>query len=157
MCPEEKCSPSCENARKSVSYKLTVRKTAKMPCLAKFLFFYSRWLLKKQSTKTKEHFSSSKSRFIDRYKSNNRQRPNWKRNLTYTQPHDTLWGLCAWRHGIQISMEAILACHPARSTKWLDCHPKSWELWRIRTGPIVPNRCSLICPKIDRKLRFWTL
>ena len=46
------------------------------------------------------------------------------------------WGLCALRHGIQISMEAILACHPARSTEWLDCHPKSCELWRIRTGPI---------------------
>ena len=27
------------------------------------------------------------------------------------------WGLCALRHGIQISMEAILACHPARSTE----------------------------------------
>ena len=46
------------------------------------------------------------------------------------------WGLCALRHSIQISMEAILSCHPARSTKWLDCHPKSCELWRIRTGPI---------------------
>ena len=46
------------------------------------------------------------------------------------------WGLCALRHGIQISMEAILACHPARSTEWLDCHPKLCELWRIRTGPI---------------------
>ena len=46
------------------------------------------------------------------------------------------WGLCALRHGIQLSMEAILACHPARSTDWLDCHPKSCELWRIRTGPI---------------------
>ena len=33
-------------------------------------------------------------------------------------------------------METILACHPARSTEWLDCHPKSCELWRIRTGPI---------------------
>ena len=43
-------------------------------------------------------------------------------------------GLCAFRHGIQVSMEAILACHPARSTEWLDCHPKSCELWRIRTG-----------------------
>ena len=46
------------------------------------------------------------------------------------------WGLCALRHGIQISMEAILACHPVRSTEWLKCHPKSCELWRIRTGPI---------------------
>ena len=49
------------------------------------------------------------------------------------------WGLCALRHGIQISMEAILACHPARSTEWLDCHTKSCELciWRVRTGPIA--------------------
>ena len=47
------------------------------------------------------------------------------------------WGLCALRHSIQISMEAILACHPARSTEWLDCHSKSCELWRIRTGPIA--------------------
>ena len=39
-----------------------------------------------------------------------------------------LVGLCALRHGIQISMEAILDCHPARSTEWLDCHPKSCEL-----------------------------
>ena len=46
------------------------------------------------------------------------------------------WGLCALRHGIQILKEAILACHPARSTEWLDCHPKSCELWRSRTGPI---------------------
>ena len=33
------------------------------------------------------------------------------------QPWAVLWGLCALRHGIQISMEAILACHPARSKK----------------------------------------
>ena len=50
-------------------------------------------------------------------------------------------GLCALRHGIQISMEAILTCHPARSTEWLHCHPKSCELWRIRTGPIT-LRCT---------------
>ena len=54
------------------------------------------------------------------------------------------WGLCALRHGIQISMEAILACHPARSTEWLDCHPKSCELWRIRTGPIGDNNLLLL-------------
>ena len=55
------------------------------------------------------------------------------------------WGLSTLRHGIQLSMEAILACHPARSTEWPDCHPKSCELWRIRTGPIqfVPGRVSL--------------
>ena len=27
------------------------------------------------------------------------------------------WGLCALRHGIQISIEAILACHRARLTE----------------------------------------
>ena len=43
------------------------------------------------------------------------------------QMHVIRWGLCALRHGIQISMEAILACHPARSTEWLDCHPKSCD------------------------------
>ena len=53
------------------------------------------------------------------------------------------WGLCALRHGIQISIEAILACHPARSTEWLDCHPKSCELWRIRTGPITSTPAYL--------------
>ena len=52
------------------------------------------------------------------------------------------WGVCALRHGIQISMEAILACHPARSTEWLECHPKWCELWRIRTGPISWFLCS---------------
>ena len=33
------------------------------------------------------------------------------------------WSLYTLRHGIQISMEAILACHPAssRSAEWLDC------------------------------------
>ena len=30
------------------------------------------------------------------------------------------WELWTLRHGIQNSMEAILACHPAPSTKWLD-------------------------------------
>ena len=40
-------------------------------------------------------------------------------------------------------MEAILACHPARSTEWLGCHPKSCELWRIRTGPIFKVQISL--------------
>ena len=51
-------------------------------------------------------------------------------------------GLCALRHGIQISMEAIFACHPARSTEWLGCHPKPCELWRIRTGPISLSTAS---------------
>ena len=54
------------------------------------------------------------------------------------------WGLSALRHGIQNSMEAILACHPALSTKWLDWVAISCERWRIRTGPIVSacNRFS---------------
>ena len=60
-------------------------------------------------------------------------------------PSTWQWGLCALRHGIQISMEAILACHPARSTEWLDCHPKSCELWRIRTGPINPSDNKTWC------------
>ena len=47
------------------------------------------------------------------------------------------WGLHTKCHGIQISLEAILACHPARSTEWLDSNPKSCELWRILTGPIT--------------------
>ena len=29
----------------------------------------------------------------------------------------TKWGLCTLRHGIQNSMEAILACHPVLSTE----------------------------------------
>ena len=56
--------------------------------------------------------------------------------LVLIEEHEQ-WGLCTLRHGIQISMEAILACNPARSTEWLDCHPKSCELWNICTGPIV--------------------
>ena len=44
-------------------------------------------------------------------------------------------GLCAERHGIQISMEAILAGHPALCTEWLDWVAKWCELWRIRTDP----------------------
>ena len=32
--------------------------------------------------------------------------------------HESEWGLCALRDGIQTLMEAILACHPARSTEW---------------------------------------
>ena len=48
----------------------------------------------------------------------------------------TKWWLCALRHCTQNSMEAILACHPALSTKWPDGVAKSCELWRIRTGPI---------------------
>ena len=55
--------------------------------------------------------------------------------------------------GIHISMEAILACHPARSTEWLDCHPKSCELWRIRTGPIADLLDELVisscCTKVS--------
>ena len=30
------------------------------------------------------------------------------------------------------------------STEWLDCHPKSCELWRIRTGPIHLQKCSMV-------------
>ena len=46
-------------------------------------------------------------------------------------------GLYTLRHGIQSSMEAILACHPALSTKWLDWVAILCESWRIRTDPIL--------------------
>ena len=40
-----------------------------------------------------------------------------------------MWkGPCTLRHGIQKSMEAILACHPALSTKWLVWVATSCEL-----------------------------
>ena len=39
-------------------------------------------------------------------------------------------GPCALHHCIQNSMEAILACHPALSTKWLDWVAISRILWR---------------------------
>ena len=45
------------------------------------------------------------------------------------------WSSCALRHGIQISMEAILACHPARSTEWLDWVTNSCELWLYSHRP----------------------
>ena len=32
---------------------------------------------------------------------------------------------------------------PARSTEWLDCHPKLCELWLIRTDPYEENSASL--------------
>ena len=38
---------------------------------------------------------------------------------------------------IQNSMEAILACHPALSTEWLDWVATSCGLWRMHTGPIA--------------------
>ena len=45
-------------------------------------------------------------------------------------------GPCPLRHGTQNSIETILACHPALSTKWLDWVVKWCERWRMRTGPI---------------------
>ena len=44
---------------------------------------------------------------------------------------------CTVRHGIQTSMEAILACHPASSTKCLDWVAKLCERWSMRAGPIL--------------------
>ena len=46
------------------------------------------------------------------------------------------WGLCALRHGIQISMEAILACHPVRLSEWLDCNPKSCDYDAFAPAPL---------------------
>ena len=60
-------------------------------------------------------------------------------------------GPCALRHGIQHSMEAILACHPALSTKWLDWVGKWCELWRMRTGPIVVDRYDNGIDNVDVK------
>ena len=74
---------------------------------------------------------------------------NSKLSKSTPRSFELKWGLCALRHGIQISMEAILPCHPARSTEWLDCHPKWCELWRIRTGPI----CNKSLGIIDRLLQ----
>ena len=45
-------------------------------------------------------------------------------------------GPCALRHGIQNSTEAILACHPALSTEWVDWVAKWCERWCKRTGCI---------------------
>ena len=53
------------------------------------------------------------------------------------------WGLCASRHGIQASMEAILACHPALSTKWLDWVVKWCQRWCMCTGPCVTSFSTL--------------
>ena len=41
----------------------------------------------------------------------------------------TDYGLCALCHGIQNSMAAILACHTAWSTEWLDWVATLCELW----------------------------
>ena len=69
---------------------------------------------------------------------------SWKRIYHFTHAHvpltffgDTKRGLCALRYSIQVSMEAIMAFHPAKSTEWLDWAKKSCELWRNRTGPTV--------------------
>ena len=80
-CPADEFLPSCEKARNSVAYQLCVCTTVKILCGAKIRFFYCRWLLKKQSTKTKKHFFSSKLNFIGKRRSNDRQWPNWKGNL----------------------------------------------------------------------------
>ena len=70
--------------------------------------------------------------------------------VTLTQKSHTgyKWGLCALRHGIQNSMEAILACHPAGSTEWLDCGAKWCERWRMHTSPI--GFISLNMTHLDR-------
>ena len=58
------------------------------------------------------------------------------------EPFDSArWGLGTLCHGIQNSMGAILACHPAQSTEWLDWVAKWCEWWRVRTGPI----CGWVC------------
>ena len=44
-------------------------------------------------------------------------------------------GPCTLRHRIQNSMEAILACHPALSTKWLDWVAQWCERWCMMYRP----------------------
>ena len=47
-------------------------------------------------------------------------RQTWRRSCTCSWSRRRSWlGLSTLRHAIQNSMEAILACHPALSTKWL--------------------------------------
>ena len=58
----------------------------------------------------------------------------WK-ELIWIKLHSR-WGLCTLRHGIQNAMEAILACHPALSTEWLDWVAKWCELQRTRICPV---------------------
>ena len=41
-------------------------------------------------------------------------------------------------------MEVILACHLARSSEWLDCVAKSFELWRNRKEPIDSLSCQTV-------------
>ena len=73
------------------------------------------------------------------------------------------WDLCVLRYDIQISMEAILACHPARSTEWLDWVVKSCELWRSRTGPIqlirhVQCEITSVSAEIDINFKLsWSI
>ena len=64
------------------------------------------------------------------------------------------WEPCALHHGIQFSMEASLACHPARSTEWLDWVAKWCELWRIRTGPI--SKKSSLAMQLETRAVTWT-
>ena len=45
------------------------------------------------------------------------------------------WGTCVFHHWIQSSMEAILACHPAVSTEWLN----DWTGWQF---PVYYDVCA---------------
>ena len=65
-------------------------------------------------------------------------------------------GSCVLRHGIQNSMEAILDCHPALSTEWLDWVAKWCERWRMRTGPIVRDHGWFFKPQLfPIKIILW--
>ena len=68
------------------------------------------------------------------------------------------WGLSALRHGIQNSMEAILACHPALSTNWcrmaISCEKKKR---RFRTGPIWLLCGYCILPSQTESYGWWPL
>ena len=51
-------------------------------------------------------------------------------------------GGCALHHDIQNSMEAILSCHPARSTEWLGWMAISCELWHIHSLIFIASTFS---------------
>ena len=98
-CPADEFSPSCEKASNSVAYKLCVCTRVKTLCGAKIRSFYCRWLLKKQSTTTKKHFSSSKSNLSVNAGRTTANGQTERETRLYTQPNDTLlYPIGAARH-----------------------------------------------------------
>ena len=88
---------------------------------------YTRWCLRDKQTH--KQTNTDKERCCQKLFQFNMS--SFVRLLDTTQRQ---WGFYALRHGIQNSMAAILACHPALSTEWLDWMSKWCERWRIGTG-----------------------